>query len=219
MGCLDIEINPNAEANKGRITSAATDVQRAINAYYKTHGKEVPINTRGMLADLLCEGAGDDILSSSSELVAKNQIALTALKREIERYERYRTKEEEDKQARLNQLNHMIADGEQKAEQLRQLLTDLQEQIKSHDGEVLDRTEREPALAGAKRAYDWVFKKTHDESLSAKAFNSYLLGGRYQEGDVYREPPVKFDAKRAIEMAQRHATDPMPQDDDLIPEY
>lgn len=205
MGCLDIEVNPNAEANKGLITSAATDVKRAINAYYKTHGKEVPINVRNMLADLLCEGAGDDLLSSSSELVAKNQIALSALKREIERYERDRTKAESDKRYRLEKLDQMIADGEQNVESLRQALVDLQEQIKAHDGEVIEHIENEPALAGAKRAYDWMYKKTRDEGLSAKAFNSYLLGGRYQEGDVYREAPVKFDAKRAIELAQSSA--------------
>ena len=145
------------------------------------------------------------MLAETSALVAKNRAALSALKGETRRYTELRTKAERDREYHIEQLNRQVEDGECKVEALKMALVDLTEKIEALDGTTIANTETDPALAGAKRAYDWIYGKTKDEKLSARAFNSYLLGGQYRSGDVYKEEPTVINAQTIIKDAYEHS--------------
>lgn len=53
--------------------------------------------------------------------------------------------------------------------------------------------EVDPVLAGAMKAFDWIMKNTGDKSAASKAFNSYLLGGKFNDGETYSETVMDAD--------------------------
>lgn len=76
---------------------------------------------------------------------------------------------------------------------------EIEDEIRLFDGTELGGTEKDPALAGAKRAYDWILKKTGDADRASRAFNSYLIGGRYQDEDTYDGDIVRIDSQKIID--------------------
>ena len=82
---------------------------------------------------------------------------------------------------------------ERTIENLKKSLNAIEDLIKAHEGDI---TEPDPMLASAKRAYGFIYDKTHSEALASKAFNSYLLRG-INEGVV-----EKVDAEEIIKEAK-----------------
>lgn len=77
----------------------------------------------------------------------------------------------------------------------------IEDEIRRFDGTKLGDAEKDPALAGAKRAYDWILEKTRDTDRASRAFNSYLIGGKYQDEDTYSGDIVQIDAQKIIDEA------------------
>ena len=93
---------------------------------------------------------------------------------------------------------------EAQIKELEDLVSELEMTIKKHEGETTQ-AETDPALAGAKKAYKWVYDRTGDTTAAAKAFNSYLLGGQYTQGNTYTGDCRQIDADEEIKACKQRA--------------
>ncbi len=86
-------------------------------------------------------------------------------------------------------------------EESKKILDNLKETQKTIEDKIkelcnFEIVETDPILAGAKKAYTWIYKMTNDKDAAKKAFNSYLLGGRATPNETFSEKVD--DAEKAI---------------------
>ena len=105
------------------------------------------------------------------------------------------------------ELMVLIESHEHLLDDLKADLKKIETQIREYDGKIVREQEDDPALAGAKAAYDWMYAKTGELAMAAKAFDSYLLGGRFMAGLTYDGPGQPIDADKIIRQRTEEAND------------
>ena len=157
---------PNEEFEYKHSDDAYAVMGRAIRKHFQSDKDIKPALTRTMAA-IISDGFLDKIISEQQAMIEQNKRLIAQQEAEI-RHGEARVKDVQEKtsvvQKRLDAIMH---------------------EVEFYDGKEVGQTETNPALAGAKKAYDWIFEKTKDTQAATKAFNSYLLGGRYSDGDTY----------------------------------
>lgn len=155
---------------------SARIISRAIYKHFK--GKENKLSNFHCkeFAEIIIDGFFEKTLSEHENLIDANKKKIKTLEGDIYSLQNRKTN-------------------------LEKLAYTLEEKIRQHDKQNIGETEKDNALAGAKRAYDWIYERTNDCIQAAKAFDSYLLGGRYTEQE-YCGDVEKIDAQSIIDRAE-----------------
>ena len=156
-------------------------MSRAIRKHFNDDEEKINTTLARHMAEIVTDGFLSDALKEQNELIKQNKEFIKNLKKEISSliYSR-------------DNLRRELVD-------LKAIQRIVEEKIKSMDGQTIGEREINPMLAGAKKAYDWIYEKTNDENRACKAYNSYLLGGKYVENDVYDGDVKTFDASLSLE--------------------
>ena len=117
--------------------------------------EKIPPHLARIMATIIDDGFLDCVLENGRQLIRHNENRIWVLKREVDGYER--RKHELDMQ-----IQHMES-----------WLASLREDAERYENDIAGETD--PVLLGAKKAYHFMEQKTHDKTLSSKAFNSYLM--------------------------------------------
>lgn len=177
---LDIIRNP-----KGNYDSF-TFLSRAVSEYCKDKKETVKKDVARIVAKIIDAAFLDGVIAE--------HIALVEL--EKERCSRLRQEQ--------NELENECRNLTNKNHNLRVLLDEVEKAIMAHDGKRIRAAESDPAFYGAKKCFDYIFEKTQNFYTASKAFNCYLLGGKYPEY-VPDEPENFLNAKEAINEAVKNA--------------
>lgn len=180
----------------------------------KTDNAEIEQKYLVPLMKIIADGFLTEIISEQENMVVHNHEILKS-----QRFEIAQNKKEVaelarkwiETKARIEEGNRTFEKNKQDAEslelriqELEKTVNDLEERLRQRDGAIVDgEIETDSALAGAMRAYDFIEKKTGDSDKASKAFNSYLLNGKFSKGDTYDGNTTKFDAQQAIEEAKK----------------
>ena len=165
-------------------------VARAIREYFSDDEEKIKAFPSRQMAEIVTSVFLDDAVSETMSLIKHNKSILTNLEGKIRGLQR----DFMNKRSEYNRLTERVDNLEKAKEKLKA-------EIMAYDGKLTGTVEIDAALAGAKKAYDWIFEKTKDAELAAKAFDSYLIGGKYKEGETYEQDIVAVDAKEIIRKA------------------
>lgn len=163
---------------------AFTILARAIKKYEREKGVEIKQPEARVMAEILSSGFLDEIISQEIALIRQNKRFLSTQEEQKKDTERYIKNIIQNHQAIIEEYKSY----QEKINTLKKTLMDM-------DGKEYITLETDEALAGAKRAYDFIYEKTKDEERASYAFDSYLLGGRYKEGDTYLSKKI-IDSKQ-----------------------
>lgn len=136
--------------------TAYTIIARAIRKHFDGDEEKMKVPWSRQMAQIIDDGFLDGLLGQAEALIAHN--------------EKIARQAEAESRSILHQLRYEKRVLEEKVRDLKDEQQMLQRQI--------DLTKEEPdqALAGAKKAYEWIYQRTRDKELASKAFNSYLIG-------------------------------------------
>lgn len=179
----------------------------------KTDNAEIEQKYLVPLMKIIADGFLTEIINEQENMVVHNHEILKNQRFEIAQNKKEvaaLAQEWIQTKARIQEGNRTIEKNKQDAEslelriqELEKTVNDLEERLRQRDGAIVDgEIETDSALAGAMRAYDFIEKKTCDSDKASKAFNSYLLNGKFTKGDTYENGIKKFDAEKAIEEAK-----------------
>ncbi len=163
---------------------AFTVLARAIKKYEREKGIEIKQSDARVMAEILSSGFLDEIISQEIALIRQNKRFLSAQEEQKKDTEQYIKNITQNHQALIEEYKSY----QEKINILKKALMDM-------DGKEYITLETDEALAGAKRAYDFIYEKTKDKERASYAFDSYLLGGRYKEGDTYLSKKI-IDSKQ-----------------------
>ena len=149
------------EAEKKGLDSF-TVMARAIREHYHGEEDKIPAAMARVMAKIIDDGFLDYVIAEQADLIAHSK----RIKENLEDA----TKRE---QRKLWQIQSSIRDLESKKYFLGKEISELQE---------IEEQETDPFLAGAKKAYHFIYNQTADKDKASKAFNSYLQGiGKWKQ--------------------------------------
>lgn len=175
-----ISVTMAEDANTIKFTGTSPDPYIIIGSAIRNRmklGKDKKINVDDV-AKLIADNFLDDIIEHQSQVVEESNKRLNKNWSDAHRYEK-QAREAEQKLKRLNEKYNRLKDQYDALRALRDEIAN-----ETVGGEV----ETDPYLSGAKKAFSFILHETGNKDLAAKAFNSYLLLGKKQEGDSYVAP-------------------------------
>lgn len=207
---MDIRYKPTETA----YVTMAKALKRHIDE--KSDNTEIEQKYLVPLMKIIADGFLTEIISEQENMVVHNHEILKNQRFEIAQNKKEvaeLAREWIQTKARIQEGNQTIEKNKQDAEslelriqELEKTVNDLEERLRQRDGAIVDgEIETDSALAGAMRAYDFIEKKTGNSDKASKAFNSYLLNGKFIKGDTYDGNTTKFDAQQAIEEAKKES--------------
>ena len=122
----------------------------------------------GEIAKIISDGFLNDILVEEDKLINHNRKVIQFI--------------EQDK----DKLIRECAELEAKIREKQSQYDEIKERIAKYEGKEIYK-ETDPALVGAMNAYYFILDATGDKEKAAKAFNSYLIGGKQTDEGNYSE--------------------------------
>lgn len=142
------------------------------------------------VAKLIADNFLDDIIEHQSQIVEESNKRLAEKKSEATFFEDRAREAKMSLHSLKESYNHL----KDQYDELRALRDEIANETVG--GEV----ETDPYLSGAKKAFSFILHETGNKGLASKAFNSYLLLGKKQEGDSYVAPKTtlldEYDRRR-----------------------
>lgn len=205
----------NREFKYRNSETAYVVMAKAIKRHFenKYDNKEIEEKYLPPLMNIIADGFLYEIIGEQENMIVHNNYIKTTLLNQIGEKNRIlanlESKQKEiqefisDSDARIEKNKSEIEETEKYIETLKKTVDELENKLREYDGVVTaGTTETDPALAGAMKAHDFILKSTGDQKQASKAFNSYLLNGKFTKGTTYENGVKKFDAEKAIEEAK-----------------
>lgn len=157
----DVPVKPAKQKFEYKDEKTAMDVLALAIVRFTAEntGKRLHNFTSKEVASIVAEGFLPDILLEDERLIEQNKRVLADVNRELSEAQSSLQKRERLKETLKGQCNSLT-------EQIKKLKSELYK--------------IDPLLAGAQSAYQYIYEQTTDKALAAKAFDSYLLGGKVQ---------------------------------------
>lgn len=161
-----------------------TYLSQAIRKYCQNESEKIQNNVARLVAKIIDTAFLDGIIAEREALI-QNEITI---------YDSWM-----NSNCKLKNENRKLRDQNQSLLVTRD---EIEKAIIACDGKRIRVAETDPAYYGAVKCYEFVYERTRNINMASKAFDCYLLGGKYPE--CVPDGPENFlDAKEAIREAYK----------------
>jgi len=167
-----------------------TFLSKAVREYCNDEPEKIRNDVARIVAKIIDTAFLDGVIANHQALIDKEKKRHTGLLSE-----NFRLENENRKLRDLNQSLRVTRDEIEKA-------------IIACDGKRIRVAETDPAFYGAMKCYEFIYERTRNINMASKAFDCYLLGGKYPEC-VPDSPENFLDAKETIKEVYKKNKDGM----------
>ena len=163
-----METEFNFDNAKVHHDDAFTVIGNAIKRQYGGDSEKIQQQLWRIMAKMIDDGFLDSVIAREGELVThQKELAL------------HHKKVLHDLEIKIKEQQRAISALDSRIYELNQKKDQIEIAIRAYEGKRIADAETDPAIIGAKKAYEFMLEETNNRQLASKAFNSYLLGGRY----------------------------------------
>lgn len=167
-----------------------TFLSKAVREYCNDEPEKIQNNVARIVAKIIDTAFLDGVIANHQVLIDNEKKRHSRLLSENVRLE--------NENRKLRDLN----------QSLRVTRDEIEKSIIAYDGKRIKVAETDPAYYGAVKCYEFVYERTRNINMASKAFDCYLLGGKYPE--YVPDGPENFlDAKEAIKEVYKENKDGM----------